>query len=35
MNSEQLAERICFLLDEKKATDITVMKGGNLTIVAD
>ena len=30
MNSEQLAERICFLLDEKKATDI-----GPLTIVAD
>ncbi|UKI51461.1 MAG: ribosome silencing factor [Clostridium sp.] len=35
MNSEQLAERICFLLDEKKATDITVMKVGHLTIVAD
>ena len=34
MNSEQLAERICFLLDEK-ATDITVMKVGHLTIVAD
>ena len=29
MNSEQLAERICFLLDEKKATDITVMKVGH------
>ena len=35
MNSEQLAERICCLLDEKKATDITVMKVGHLTIVAD
>lgn len=35
MNSKQLAERICCLLDEKKATDITVMKVGHLTIVAD
>lgn len=35
MNSQELAERICALLDEKKAIDITVMKVGHLTIVAD
>lgn len=35
MNPQELAERICGLLSEKKAIDITIMKVGHLTIVAD
>ena len=35
MNTQELTDRICRLLDEKKAEDITILSVSHLTIVAD